>query len=100
MEIQLAGEPKSGSWPARRLHILAARRHSRFRPTILSEEVTNMAKKNKKSANTPKPAKPPGKAAKKAADAATQDGLGISRAATNSREEIRQQTPQRQGHPK
>ena len=54
----------------------------------------------KKAANTPKPAKPPGKAAKKAADASTQDGQRISRAATNSRKEIRQQTPQRQGHPK
>jgi len=53
---------------------------------------------NKKSANTPKPAKPAGKAAKKAADA--QDGQRITRAATNSRKEIRQQTPQRQGHPK
>jgi hypothetical protein len=48
----------------------------------------------KKSANTPKPA---GKAAKKAD---TQDGQRISRAATNSRKEVRQQTPQRQGHPK
>jgi len=55
---------------------------------------------NKKSANTPKPAKPAGKAAKKAADASTQDGLAMSRAATNSRQEIRQQAPQRQGHPK
>ena len=57
-----------------------------------------MAKK--KAANTPKPAKLPGKAVKKAADASTQDGQRVSRAATNSREEIRQQTPQRQGHPK
>jgi len=57
-----------------------------------------MAKK--KAANTPKPAKPPGKAAKKAADASTKDGQRITRAATNSRKEIRQQTPQRQGHPK
>ena len=55
---------------------------------------------NKKAANTPKPAKPPGKAAKNAADASTQDGLGISRAVTNSRKEIHQQTPKRQGHPK
>jgi len=55
---------------------------------------------NKKAANTPKPAKPPGKAAKKAAGASTQEGQKISRAATNSRKEIRQQTPQRQGHPK
>ena len=53
-----------------------------------------------KSANTPKPANPPGKAAKKAAAASTQDGLKISRDATNSRKEIRQQSPQRQGHPK
>jgi hypothetical protein len=52
----------------------------------------------KKSANTPKPAKPAGKAAKKAADA--QDGQKITRASTNSRKEVRQQTPQRQGHPK
>jgi hypothetical protein len=57
-----------------------------------------MAKK--KSANTPKPAKPPGKAAKKAAAASTGDGLKVSRDKTNSRKEIRQQTPQRQGHPK
>ena len=69
MEIQLVGEPKSARCPAGRLRILAVRRHSRFRPTILLEEVTNMA--NKKAANTPKPAKPPGKDAKKAADAAT-----------------------------
>ena len=98
MEIQLAGEPNSANCPAGRLHTLAVQRHSRFRPIILSEEVTNMA--NKKAANTPKPAKPPGKAAKKAADASTQDGQRMSRAATNSRKEIRQQTPQRQGHPK
>ena len=55
---------------------------------------------SKKSANTPKPEKPAGKAATKAADASTQDGQRISRAATNSRKEIRQQTPERQGHPK
>ena len=53
----------------------------------------------RKAANTPKPAKPPGKAAKKAADRSTQ-GQRVTRAATNSRKEIRQQTPQRQGHPK
>ena len=57
-----------------------------------------MASKN--AANTPKPAKPAGKAAKQAADASTQDGQRVTRAATNSRKEIRQQTPQRQGHPK
>ena len=57
-----------------------------------------MAKK--KAANTPKPAKPPGKAAKNAADASTQDGLEMTRAATNSRKEIREQSPQRQGHSK
>ena len=55
---------------------------------------------NKKAANTPKAAKPAGKAAKKAAAASTQDGQQITRAATNSRKEIRQQSPQRQGHPK
>jgi hypothetical protein len=55
---------------------------------------------NKKSANTPKPSKPPGKADKQAADAATKDGLRVTREETNSREEIRQQTPQRQGQPK
>jgi hypothetical protein len=55
---------------------------------------------NKKAADTPKPAKPAGKAAKKAANASTQDGQRISRATTNSSKEIRQQTPQRQGHPK
>ena len=54
----------------------------------------------KKSANTPKPAKPPGKAAKRAADVSTQDGQRVTRATTNTRKEIRQQTPQRQGHPK
>ncbi len=54
----------------------------------------------KKAANTPKPTKPPGKAAKKAADASTKDGLRISRDATSSREEIRQQQRQRQGHAK
>jgi hypothetical protein len=55
---------------------------------------------NKKSANTPKPANPAGKATKKAAVASTQHGLRVSRDATNSRKEIRQQAPQRQGHPK
>ena len=58
-----------------------------------------MAKK-KKSANTPKPTKPPSKAAKKAADASTKDGQRVTRESTNSRKEIRQQAPQRQGHPK
>jgi hypothetical protein len=53
----------------------------------------------KKSANTPKPAKPPRKAAKNAARAA-QGGQRITREATNSRKEIRQQSSQRQGHPK
>ena len=53
-----------------------------------------------KSANTPKPAKPAGSAAKKAADASTQDGQQVTRENTNSREEVRQQTTHRQGHPK
>jgi len=66
----------------------------RSKLTIPGQEIANMA--NKKAANTPKPAK----AAKKAAGASTQNGQKISRAATNSRKEIRQQTPQRQGHPK
>jgi hypothetical protein len=57
-----------------------------------------MAKK--KTANTPKPANPTGKAAKKAANATTKDGLRVSRDTTNSRKEVRQQSPQRQGHPK
>jgi hypothetical protein len=57
-----------------------------------------MAKK--KAANTPKPAKAPGKAAKKAAEASSQHGLRVNRDATNSRKEIRRQTPQRQGRPK
>ena len=55
---------------------------------------------NKKSANTPKSSKPAGNSDKKAADAATKDGLKITREETNSRDEIRQQTPQRQGQPK
>ncbi len=55
---------------------------------------------NKKSANTPKSSKPAGNADKKAAEAATKDGLKITREETNSRDEIRQQTPQRQGQPK
>jgi hypothetical protein len=54
----------------------------------------------KKSANTPKPTKPPGKAVKKAANASTKDGQRVTRESTNSRKEIREQTPQRQGHPK
>jgi len=54
----------------------------------------------RKAANTPKPAKPPGKAAKKAGNASTDDGQRMTREATNSRKEIRQQTPQRQGNPK
>ena len=57
-----------------------------------------MAKK--KSANTPKPAKPAGKAAKKAAAASTKDGQRVTRESTNSRKEVRQQTTHRQGHPK
>ncbi|MCI0335369.1 MAG: hypothetical protein L0228_19345 [Planctomycetes bacterium] len=54
----------------------------------------------KKSANTPKPAKPAGKAAKKAAAASTKDGQRVTRDNTNSRKEVRQQTTHRQGHPK
>jgi hypothetical protein len=56
--------------------------------------------KKKKSANTPKPAKPPGKAVKKAAAASTKDGQRATRDNTNSRQEVRQQTVHRQGHPK
>jgi hypothetical protein len=54
----------------------------------------------KKSANTPKPAKPPGKAAKKAGDASTKEGQRATRDNTSSREEVRQQTIHRKGHPK
>lgn len=56
--------------------------------------------RKKKSANTPKPDKPPGKAAKKAADASTKDGQRATRGSTNSRKEVRQQTTHRKGHPK
>jgi hypothetical protein len=57
-----------------------------------------MAKK--KSANTPKPAKPAGKAAKKAGAASTKDGQRATRDNTNTRKEVRQQTTHRRGHPK
>jgi hypothetical protein len=53
-----------------------------------------------KSANTPKPAKPAGKAAKKAADASTQDGLQATRENTKSREEVRQQNVAERGQTK
>ena len=54
----------------------------------------------KKSANTPKPAKPAGKATKIAAASSTKDGQRATRESTNSRQEVRQQTTHRQGHPK
>ena len=54
----------------------------------------------KKSANTPKPAKPAGKATKNAAAKSTKDGQRATRENTNTRKEVRQQSPQRQGHPK
>jgi hypothetical protein len=53
-----------------------------------------------KSANTPKPAKPAGNAAKKAADASTQDGLQSTRENTKSREEVRQQNVAERGQTK
>ncbi len=53
-----------------------------------------------KKPNTPKPSKPAGKASKKAAAASTKSGQRVSREATNTRKEVRQQNPQRQGHPK
>jgi hypothetical protein len=53
-----------------------------------------------KSANTPKPSKPAGKAAKKAADASTQDGLRATRENTKSREEVRQQNVAERGQTK
>lgn len=52
------------------------------------------------SANTPQPSKPAGDAARKAGAASTEDGLRKTRENTNSREEVRQQTVDRQGHPK
>jgi len=55
---------------------------------------------SKKSANTPKPAKPAGQAQKKAASASTKGGQTVTRKATVSRKEVRQQNPQQQGHPK
>lgn len=54
----------------------------------------------RKSANTPKPAKPSGNAARKAAVKSTKDGQRITRAATRSRQEVRQVTTHQQGHPK
>ena len=56
--------------------------------------------KGKKFANTPKPAKPAGKSLQQAAEKSSQDGQRVTREPTNSRDEIRDQTPQRQGHPK
>jgi hypothetical protein len=52
----------------------------------------------KKSANTPKAAKPVGKAATKAAEA--QIGQRVTRKNTNSRTEIRNEKSQRHGGPK
>jgi hypothetical protein len=53
-----------------------------------------------KSANTPKPSKPAGKAAKQAADASTQDGLQATRENTKSRDEVRQQNVPERGQTK
>ena len=52
----------------------------------------------KKAANTPKAAKPVGKAATKAAEA--QIGQRVTRKSTNSRAEIRNESSQRHGRPK
>jgi hypothetical protein len=54
-----------------------------------------------KKANTPKPAKPAGKAANSATNALnTRDGKRVTRENTHSRDEVRQQTLARKGHPK
>lgn len=55
-----------------------------------------------KKAHTPKPAKPAGKAARTATNAAAhqQDRKRVTRENTNSRAEVRQQTVARKGHPK
>ena len=50
-----------------------------------------------KPANTPKSAKPAGKAVKSAAAASTKGGQKITRPATASRSEVRRQNPQQQG---
>ncbi len=55
---------------------------------------------SKKQSKKPMPSKPSSQAMKDAGKATTRDGLRETREATTSREEIRQQTPQRQGHPK
>jgi hypothetical protein len=65
-----------------------------------SYSIERIAAMGDKSANTPKPAKPAGKAAKKAADASTQDGLQATRENTNSREEVRQQNVPERGQTK
>ena len=61
-----------------------------------------MAKNSKKSANTPKAAKPAGKAAKTATNAATKvkHGKRVTREKTASRAEVRRVTVARKGHPK
>jgi hypothetical protein len=61
-----------------------------------------MARKNAKKANTPKPAKPPGKAAETATNAGpkAKHRKRITRDNTKSRAEVRQQTTMRQGRPK
>jgi hypothetical protein len=55
-----------------------------------------------KKANTPKAAKPAGKAEQTAtnAKASAKDRKRVTRENTNSRAEVRQQTTHRQGHPK
>jgi hypothetical protein len=55
-----------------------------------------------KKANTPKAAKPAGKAEKTATNAkpTAKDRKRVTRENTNSRAEVRQQTTARQGHPK
>lgn len=55
-----------------------------------------------KKANTPKDAKPAGKSARTATNAAAnkKDRKRVTRENTNSRAEVRQNTTARQGHPK
>jgi hypothetical protein len=55
-----------------------------------------------KKANTPKSAKPAGKAARTATNAAAnkKDRKRVTRENTNSRAEVRQKTVARKGHPK
>jgi hypothetical protein len=52
----------------------------------------------KKAANTPKAAKPPGKAATNASE--SQIGQRVTRKSTNTSAEIRNENTQRQGRPK